>query len=85
MRVTVGSHFVQLIFEKDVLGAVAAIVVREAAASHMHVLAHVDAPRVVGVAGEQSVVTDLDTAGLDVPVMIAVVPAVRVLTHLSLW
>lgn len=45
---------VQFVLERDVLGAVGAVVVREAAARHRHVLAHVDAPGVVAVARQQS-------------------------------
>jgi hypothetical protein len=53
-------QLIKLEFERDVLGAVGAVVVGEAAAGHLHVLAHVDAPRVVRVAREEAVVADFD-------------------------
>lgn len=49
----VSLPLVELEFESDVLGAVVAVVVGEAAALDLHVLAHVDGPGVVGVAREQ--------------------------------
>jgi hypothetical protein len=77
----VPSHFVELEFQGHVFAALGAIVTREASALHGHVLAHVYAPRIVGVAGEEPVGADLNTVGPDVVIVIAVVPAVSVGAH----
>lgn len=53
-------HLVELELESDILRAVVAVVVAEAAALDFHVLAHVYAPGVVGVAGEEAVVADFN-------------------------
>lgn len=58
-------ELVQLELEGDVLAAIAAVVVREAAAGDAHILAHVDGPGVVGVAAEEAVGADLDAVGPD--------------------
>ena len=56
----------------------------KAAAVDTNVLAHVDAPGVVRVAGEESVGADLDRVGPDIGLVVAAVPAVRVGAHGSL-
>lgn len=53
-------HLVELELESDVFRAVGTVVVAEAAALDFHVLAHVYAPGVVGVAGEETVVADFN-------------------------
>ena len=53
-------YFVELELEGNVLRALVAVVVAEAAALDFHVLAHIYAPGVVRVAGEEAVVADLN-------------------------
>lgn len=53
-------HLVELELERDVFGALVAVVVAETTAFDLHVLAHVYAPRIVRVAGEKAVVADLN-------------------------
>lgn len=76
-------QLVQLELEGDVLTAVPAVVVREAAAGDTHVLAHVDGPCVVGVAAEQAVGADLDTVGPDEVGVVAA--GIRVSRRLCDW
>jgi len=57
------SQLIQLKLETDILGAIAAVVVGEAAAGDDAVLAHVGAPGVVGVARQQPVGADLNAVG----------------------
>jgi hypothetical protein len=45
------SQLVELVLESHVLAAVGAVVIAETTAHDLHVLAHVDAPGVVGIAG----------------------------------
>jgi hypothetical protein len=54
------SPLVQLQFQIHVLGALAAVVVGKSAAFDCWVFAHVDAPGIVGVAGEKAGGADLD-------------------------
>jgi hypothetical protein len=78
------SHLVELEFQRHVLAAFGAVVIRESAAFHGHVLAHVDAPGVVRVAGEQTIRADLDAVGPNVVVVVAIIPAVCIAAHCDL-
>jgi hypothetical protein len=64
-----------------VLGALGAVVVGEAVALDLEVLAHVDGPGVVRVAGQQAVGADFDAGAVDERVMRAAVVAVGVAAH----
>ena len=75
------SHLVELEFETHILGAVSAVIAAETTAFDLHVLAHVNAPDVVRVAGEQALRADLNAVGPDIVVVVAVVPAVSVGAH----
>lgn len=58
-----GLQLVQLKLQGHVLATIAAVVIGEAAARHLHVLAHVDAPCVVRVAGKETVGADFNGVG----------------------
>jgi len=45
-------QLIEFKFQRDILGAVRAVIIRKTAASDLHILAHVDAPCVVRVAAE---------------------------------
>ena len=63
MRRATTLQLVELKLQRNILTAFGAVEVGKAAAGHGHVLAHVDAPCVVGVAGEEAVGADFDAVG----------------------
>lgn len=77
------SPFVQLQFEIHVLGALGAVIVGESTTFDGRVLAHVDAPGIIGVAGEKTGGADFDAVGPDVVVVVAVVPGISVGAHIE--
>jgi hypothetical protein len=56
-------QLIQLKLQRDILAALGAVKVGKAAARDGHVLAHVDAPGVIGIAGEEAVGADFNGVG----------------------
>ena len=54
-------HLIQFILHRVVLRAFCAVEIAHAGACHLHVLTHVDAPRVVTVAAQEAIGADFNT------------------------